>query len=152
MQQDMVYKRSDLVTFETIAGEAILIRMDSGTYFSLNQVGTDFWQLLDGETAVSEHAASIAVKYNHKADELAEAIGQLAVEKGDQTAPQRIAERFDLEVDFILSKIEAFDVSGNASQQKSALASEFYVPVEMVQADLIELAENLLTDRLIEAV
>ena len=57
-------KRSDNVTFQNIAGEAILIRLDTGTYFSLNPVGTEFWEMLDGQQTIEQHAVTIAAKYN----------------------------------------------------------------------------------------
>jgi hypothetical protein len=58
-----VLKRSDDVTFEVVADEAILIRLDTGTYFSLNKVGTEFWQMIDGLHSIEEQARSIADKY-----------------------------------------------------------------------------------------
>jgi hypothetical protein len=63
MDAKTVLKRSDGAAFEVVAGEAILIRLDTGTYFSLNKVGTEFWEMLDGEQSVGEHAAVIAAKY-----------------------------------------------------------------------------------------
>jgi hypothetical protein len=58
-----VLKRADNAAFEVVAGEAILIRLDTGTYFSLNKVGTEFWEMLDGEQSVGDHAAVIAAQY-----------------------------------------------------------------------------------------
>ena len=60
---DTVLRQSDNVTFETVAEEAILIRLDTGTYFSLNRIGTEFWEMIDGEHTVAEHATVIADKY-----------------------------------------------------------------------------------------
>lgn len=57
-------KRSDNVTFQKVAEEAILIHMDTGTYFSLNNIGTEFWEMFDGERTVGELAAEVAVKYD----------------------------------------------------------------------------------------
>jgi hypothetical protein len=57
-------KRSDNVTFQNIAGEAILIRLSTGTYFSLNPVGTEFWEMLDGQQTIEQHAATIAAMYS----------------------------------------------------------------------------------------
>jgi len=57
-------KRSDNTTYQTVAEEAILIRLDTGTYFSLNKIGTEFWELLDGQHTIEEHAATLAAKYN----------------------------------------------------------------------------------------
>lgn len=57
-------QRSENAAFEVVAGEAILIRLDTGTYFSLNKVGTEFWEMLDGRQSISDHAAVIAEKYD----------------------------------------------------------------------------------------
>jgi hypothetical protein len=56
-------KRSVDVTFQVVAEEAILIRMSTGTYFSLNQVGTEFWNLLNGEQTIYQQATALAAKY-----------------------------------------------------------------------------------------
>lgn len=37
--------------------------MSTGTYFSLNKVGTEFWNQLDGENSIGEHAKEIAGRY-----------------------------------------------------------------------------------------
>lgn len=63
MDGTTVLKRSDNAAFEVVAGEAILIRLDTGTYFSLNKVGTEFWEMLDGEQSVGDHAAVLAARY-----------------------------------------------------------------------------------------
>jgi hypothetical protein len=56
-------KRSTDVTYQVVAEEAILIRMSTGTYFSLNAIGTEFWNMLDGEQTVQQQAIIIATKY-----------------------------------------------------------------------------------------
>ncbi len=63
MDANSKLKRSADVTYQIVAEEAILIRMSTGTYFSLNQIGTEFWNMLDGEQTVGQHAATIAGKY-----------------------------------------------------------------------------------------
>jgi hypothetical protein len=47
-----------------VADEAILIHIKSGVYYSLNQVGTSFWQMLDGTRSVTECAALLAKEYD----------------------------------------------------------------------------------------
>lgn len=64
MDETTILKRSENATFEVVAGEAILIQLDTGTYFSLNKVGTEFWEMLDGEQTIGNHAAVIAEKYD----------------------------------------------------------------------------------------
>jgi hypothetical protein len=63
LDETTVLKRSENAAFEVVAGEAILIRLDTGTYFSLNKIGTEFWEMLDGEQSIGDHAAVIAAKY-----------------------------------------------------------------------------------------
>jgi hypothetical protein len=63
LNETTILKRSDNAAFEVVAGEAILIRLDTGTYFSLNKIGTEFWEMLDGEQSIGDHAAVIAKRY-----------------------------------------------------------------------------------------
>jgi hypothetical protein len=63
LNKDSILQRAESVTFEVVADEAILIDINTGTYFSLNEVGTEFWQMLDGEQTIMQHATTIASKY-----------------------------------------------------------------------------------------
>jgi len=63
LNKDSILQRAENVTFEVVADEAILIDIRTGTYFSLNEVGTVFWEMLDGEQTIEQHAATIAAKY-----------------------------------------------------------------------------------------
>ena len=64
MDANTKLKRSVDVTYQVVAEEAILIRMSTGTYFSLNPIGTEFWNILDGQQTVQHHATITAAKYN----------------------------------------------------------------------------------------
>jgi hypothetical protein len=64
LEPTTVLKRSDKVTFQKIAEEAVLIHMDTGTYFSLNNIGTEFWELFDGAQSLSQLAEVVAEKYS----------------------------------------------------------------------------------------
>lgn len=64
MDAQTILTRSDSATFEVVAGEAILIDMNTGSYFTLNKVGTEFWEMLDGRQTIAEHATVIANKYD----------------------------------------------------------------------------------------
>ena len=68
MNKDSILQRAESVTFEVVADEAILIDINTGTYFSLNEVGTEFWQMLDGEQTIEQHAQTIANKYEVEND------------------------------------------------------------------------------------
>ena len=56
-------RHSAEATYQTVAGEAILIHLKTGVYYSLNEVGTVFWELLDGARTVADCAARIAADY-----------------------------------------------------------------------------------------
>lgn len=43
-----VLMRATHATHQVVAGEAILIHLNSGQYYSLNQTGTWLWEHLDG--------------------------------------------------------------------------------------------------------
>jgi hypothetical protein len=154
MNRDTILQRSDNVTFQTVAGEAILIRMDTGTYFSLNPVGTDFWELLDGRTTIAEHAAAIASTYNHKADELAAAIMALVKEKADARSQKALADEYDIEIEFIqdhIARLTNAPADQELSQYQQAIAEAFYVSATTVQDDLLELAQTMFADKLVTA-
>jgi hypothetical protein len=154
MNRDTILRRSDNVTFQTVAGEAILIRMDTGTYFSLNPVGTDFWELLDGRTTIAEHAAAIASRYNHKADELAAAIMALVQEKADARSQKALADEYDIEIEFIqdhIARLTSASADQELSQYQQAIAEAFYVSATTVQDDLLELAQTMFADKLVTA-
>lgn len=71
-------RRNTNTTFQVVADEAILIHLNTGTYFSLNKVGTEFWQMLDGEQTIQAHAATLAAKYNVEAAMVAADLLELA--------------------------------------------------------------------------
>lgn len=82
LNKNSILQRAENVTFEVVADEAILIDINTGTYFSLNEVGTEFWEMLDGEQTIEQHAATIAAKYeveqNMVVDDLLELAGKMA--------------------------------------------------------------------------
>ena len=71
-------------TFQIVADEAILIHLNSGVYYSLNDVGTSFWNLMDGQRTIADCAEAIAAEYSAPRDvvlsDLLELAGELAAE------------------------------------------------------------------------
>ncbi|VAW31276.1 hypothetical protein MNBD_CHLOROFLEXI01-813 [hydrothermal vent metagenome] len=63
MDKKSVLQQAESVTFEVVADEAILIDINTGTYFSLNEIGTEFWEMLDGRQTIEQQAATLAAKY-----------------------------------------------------------------------------------------
>jgi hypothetical protein len=52
------------VLFRDLGGEAVLLDPGAGTYFGLNEVGTDIWTLAAVGTPLGEVHASIARTYD----------------------------------------------------------------------------------------
>lgn len=80
MDKNSILQRAENVTFEVVADEAILIDINTGTYFSLNEVGTEFWELLDGQQTIEQHATNIANKYEVETSMVVDDLLELAEE------------------------------------------------------------------------
>ena len=88
MDSTTTLKRSDNATFQSVAGEAIVIHLPTGKYFSLNRVGTELWEMLDGRRSISEHAAFLAQKYNVDS----ETVGRDVLELCDKLLAKNLVE------------------------------------------------------------
>jgi hypothetical protein len=71
-------RHSPNATFQSVAGETILIHLVSGAYYSLNEVGTVFWEMLDGAAAISACAARIAQEYDAPPEQVAADLLEIA--------------------------------------------------------------------------
>lgn len=80
MNKKSILQRAESVTFEVVADEAILIDINTGTYFSLNEIGTEFWEMLDGDQTVEQHAQTIANKYEVETSMVVDDLLELAAE------------------------------------------------------------------------
>ena len=63
LNANSILTRGAHASYEVVADEAIIIDINTGTYFSLNKIGTEFWQMLDGKQTIVQHAVAIANKY-----------------------------------------------------------------------------------------
>ena len=55
-----VFQRSPSATHQSVAGEAIVIDLNTGSYYSLNETGTWLWENLDGQRNVGQLARDLA--------------------------------------------------------------------------------------------
>ncbi len=55
-----VFERSPSATHQAVAGEAIVIDLNTGSYYSLNETGTWLWENLDGRRNVRQLAQELA--------------------------------------------------------------------------------------------
>jgi hypothetical protein len=75
-----ILRRSPTATYQTVGEEAILIDLNSGTYYSLNDTGTMFWELLDGQRTIAACARAIAAEYDVTPDVVEADVLELAAE------------------------------------------------------------------------
>jgi Coenzyme PQQ synthesis protein D (PqqD) len=59
-----VFGRQDRVIVQEVEGESVLLDINNGEYFSLNEVGGRVWDLCDGARSVGDIAEAICVEYD----------------------------------------------------------------------------------------
>ena len=59
-----VYTRQPDVIWSAVDGEAVLLDLASGYYFSLNRVGTAVWDLLDGKRTLGAIHVAICARFD----------------------------------------------------------------------------------------
>ena len=80
MNSTTLLRHSANATFQTVAGEAIVIHLQTGAYYSLNEVGTVFWEMLDGAKTIQDCAAKIAEEYNAPVEDVTNDLIEIAGE------------------------------------------------------------------------
>lgn len=55
---------SDKIVWRSIDGEAVIMNLDSGYYYSLNRIGTQVWQMLSERKDVPQIVASIEKQFS----------------------------------------------------------------------------------------
>ena len=82
------------VVFQVLDGQAVVLNLDSGYYFGLNEVGTRFWQRL-GETGsldtiVEGLLGEFEVERSVLEQDIAELINDLKTRKLVEEAPSEV--------------------------------------------------------------
>jgi hypothetical protein len=54
---------TDLVAGEVVDGEAVIINLGNGMYYTMDKVGADVWQLIERRRCMDEMAGEIAARY-----------------------------------------------------------------------------------------
>ena len=61
--ESSVYGRRDRVMVQQVEGSSVLLDIDSGEYFTLNEVGSRVWALCDGSRSVALIAEALSAEY-----------------------------------------------------------------------------------------
>ncbi len=67
-------------SYQEVGEEAIIINLSTGDYYSLNDTGTVFWDLLDGERTIADCAQMIAAEYDVELEVVEADLLELAAE------------------------------------------------------------------------
>ena len=84
---DSIFERSVSATHQTVAGEAILVDINTGSYYTLNETGTWVWENLDGQRTIGSLARELAElsdipdQVDMVEEDLIELLGPLARER-----------------------------------------------------------------------
>lgn len=65
------------VIAETIDGEAVLVNLDTGDYYSLDKVGAEMWDLIVSQSSVKEIVETLYARYDTEPRDLEDAVLQL---------------------------------------------------------------------------
>ena len=57
-------KRTAQVIAQKASNDWVLLNMEDGNYFSLNDIGGRIWELCDGSRSVSQLAVALAAEYD----------------------------------------------------------------------------------------
>lgn len=80
MQPTDILKRSPAAAAQPVGQEAILINLNTSAYYSLNDTGAMFWELIDGQRTIAACAAAIAGEYDVDVVEVETDLLELAAE------------------------------------------------------------------------
>jgi hypothetical protein len=58
------------VVFRELDGEAVILNLDTGTYFGLDRVGTRMWQLIEQHSSLKKVLAALVDEFDAPADHL----------------------------------------------------------------------------------
>jgi Coenzyme PQQ synthesis protein D (PqqD) len=84
MQSESFKVNPAKVVHETIQGEAIVIHLESGFYYSIDGVGAEIWGLLADGVSVDDVAGELGTRYAADETKIAEEVRRLASELVDE--------------------------------------------------------------------
>jgi hypothetical protein len=75
---------SSKVVSEVIDGEAVLVNVENGSYYSIDKVGAHIWSLIEHGTTVNQIIDVITGRYEGSLGEIASGVNQLVAQLGQE--------------------------------------------------------------------
>ncbi len=76
----MIVRIPETTLFTDLGGEAVLLNLESGTYYSLDEVGTRMWNLLAADGRPESVVAALLAEYDVAEDRLREDLEALVAD------------------------------------------------------------------------
>lgn len=77
MDKNAIFKRKPDVTEREIDGEAVLLDLGTGMYYSTDEIGTEIWKLLDGARTAKDIADWVVEQYEVEPEAAAADVAEL---------------------------------------------------------------------------
>jgi len=87
------WKKAGSVVGREIEGEAVLLNLKSGVYYSLNQVGTYIWSLFEAGTTESQLTEAVEDEYEVDGEEASRDVGELIRDLSGEGLIEKAAEK-----------------------------------------------------------
>lgn len=56
--------KGEHVTWKALEGESVLLNLETGVYFTLNETGTAAWELFDGATSLAAIGEALCTRFD----------------------------------------------------------------------------------------
>ena len=80
----MVLTRSERVVAQQAQGEQVLLALDTGLYYALNEVGSTVWELCDGHATLASVVNAICAEFEAPAQVVEVDVAELVTELLDE--------------------------------------------------------------------
>jgi hypothetical protein len=88
-------KRKERILKQAAAGTSVLLKLDGGQYFALNEVGGRIWDLCDGRHTVSEIIAILSSEYDMPAETIEHDLGELLTNLANENLVDQNTQKID---------------------------------------------------------
>ena len=65
-----VFAKTPNAKGKIVEGKAVIINLDKGSYYQLNEVASTVWQLIDGKTSLEKIVGDLAKEFDASKNEL----------------------------------------------------------------------------------
>ncbi|MEM7164174.1 MAG: PqqD family protein [Planctomycetota bacterium] len=76
--QPMFRVNTELVACEVVDGEAVIINLSNGMYYTMDLVGAEVWQMIEHGCDLGEIASAVATRYGVAADSVGHDLKELS--------------------------------------------------------------------------